>query len=477
MKLQRAEKRKGTETEPSTSKITRRSSGGASKVDFTKCFFCNDDSVDVHGVTMFKLNTRVKECALQLQDTILLAKLSAGDMISQDAVYHKNCLVALCNRAKRSLHENTQENAERQYQGITLRELVLYIEEIRAESTTSIPVFKLTELAKLYSDQLEELGAKSTGPIHTTQLKDHILANIPDMQAHKHSRDVLLAFNEDIGTVLNNAYGCDFDDEGTILSQAARIVRRSMSETKYSFDGTFGKDCQSQSVPGLLLSLVKMILSGSSIKKDSDHINEAQAALTIAQLLQYNSLFRRSSSVLKSSSTYHSTDREPPLMAYEGLLLHAKTRKCGLIDKLYDLGMSVSYDRVLAISTAMGNTVSARFEEEYVVCPPRLRFSLFTTSAVDNIDHNPDSTMAKGSLHGTGISLFQHPSKIVQGEDRSVSIIDDSVSTKKLTPLPDSYANVPPLVLLKKDPVIPAVNGPCTSNGEYIPIALEEENR
>ena len=315
------------------------------------------------------------------------------------------------------------------------------------------------------------------GSIHTTRLKDRILANIPDIQAHKHGRDVLLAFNEDIGTVLNNAYGRDFDDEGMILSQAARIVRRSMSETKYSFNGTFGKDCQSQSVPGLLLSLVKMILSGSSIKKDSDHINNTQAALTVAQLLQYNSSFCSSSSVLKSSSTYHSTDHEPPLMAYVGLLLHAKTRKRGLIEKLYDLGMSVSYDRVLAISTAMGNTVSARFEEEHVVCPPKLRFLLFTTSAVDNIDHNPSSTIAKGSLHGTGISLFQHSSEIIQGEDCSVSIIDDSVSIKKLTPLPDSYANVPPLVLLKKDPVIPAVNGLCTSNSEYIPIALEEENR
>ena len=310
--------------------------------------------------------------------------------------------------------------------------MVSYIEEIRAESATSIPVFKLTELAKLYSDRLEELGA-------STRLKDGILSNIRDMQAHKHGRDVLLAFNEDIGTVLNNAYGRDFDNEGMILSQTARMVRRSMSETKYSFNGTFGKDCQSQSVPGLLLSLVKMILSGSSIKKDSDHINEARAALTIAQLLQYNSSFRRSTSVLKSSSTYHSTDRKPPLMAYVGLLLHAKTRKRGLIDKFYDLGMSVSYDRVLTISTTMGNTVSARFEEEHVVCPPKLCFSLFTTSAVDNIDHKPSSTMAKGSLHGTGISLFQHSSEIVQGEDRSVSIIDDSVSTKKLTPLAPMY--------------------------------------
>ena len=61
LKLQKVEKRKGTETEPSTSKITRHSRGGTSKVDFTRYFFCNDDSGDLHGVTMFKLHTRVQE--------------------------------------------------------------------------------------------------------------------------------------------------------------------------------------------------------------------------------------------------------------------------------------------------------------------------------------------------------------------------------------------------------------------------------
>ena len=127
-------------------------------------------------------------------------------------------------------------------------------------------------------------------------------------------------------------------------------------------------------------------------------------------------------------------------MLYLGLLLHAKTRKCGLIDKLCDLGLCVSYDRILAISTATGNSVLARFEDENVVCSPKLRFSLFTTAAVDNIDHNPSSTTAKGSLHGTGISLFQHPSENSTGEDRGVIILDKTVQTKKLTPPPDQYS-------------------------------------
>ena len=149
-----------------------------------------------------------------------------------------------------------------------------------------------------------------------------------------------------------------------------------------------------------------MIIDGSNIKVNSDNVTEPQAALTISQLLQFNSSFRRPSSVTVPTLRYHGTEREPPHMLYLGLLFHAKTRKRGLIDKLYNLGLCVSYDRILGISATMGNSVSAKFEDENVVCPPKLRFSLFTTAAVDNIDHSPSSTTAKGSLHRTGISLF-----------------------------------------------------------------------
>ena len=40
---------------------------------------------------------------------------------------------------------------------------------------------------------------------------------------------------------------------------------------------------------------------------------------------------------------------------------------------------------------------------------PKSKKTLFTTSAYDNIDHNPSSITAKESFHGTGISVFQHP--------------------------------------------------------------------
>ena len=61
------------------------------------------------------------------------------------------------------------------------------------------------------------------------------------------------------------------------------------------------------------------------------------------------------------------------------------------------------------ISAKLGEAVVCQYVEDGVVCPPSLRTKLFTTSAVDNIDHNPSSTTAKTSFHGTSISICQHP--------------------------------------------------------------------
>ena len=55
-------------------------------------------------------------------------------------------------------------------------------------------------------------------------------------------------------------------------------------------------------------------------------------------------------------------------------------------------GVSVSYDRVLQISQQLGEAVVNRVAVEGLVCPSVLQNGIFTTAAVDNIDHNPSST-------------------------------------------------------------------------------------
>ena len=68
-------------------------------------------------------------------------------------------------------------------------------------------------------------------------------------------------------------------------------------------------------------------------------------------------------------------------------------RARALIDKFFHLGLSISCDRVLRLSAEMGNSVCQRFHMEKVVCPPTLRGEVFTTAAVDNLDHNPSATI------------------------------------------------------------------------------------
>ena len=89
------------------------------------------------------------------------------------------------------------------------------------------PVFKLVNLVKVYSTRLEQLGVKHHDHPHSTCLKNRILAQFPNLAAHKQGRDVLLSFDKDLGPALR-IYEHDYDDETTCLAKAANIVLRDM---------------------------------------------------------------------------------------------------------------------------------------------------------------------------------------------------------------------------------------------------------
>ena len=87
------------------------------------------------------------------------------------------------------------------------------------------------------------------------------------------------------------------------------------------------------------------------------------------------------------------------------------------------LGLSISYDCVLQLSTDLANAVCRQYKDD-IVCPPDLRKNVFTTSAVNNIDHIPSSTtaLARDSFHGTIIFLTNHVSDSCLGEHNSIHV-------------------------------------------------------
>lgn len=150
----------------------------------------------------------------------------------------------------------------------------------------------------------------------------------------------------------------------------------------------------------------------------------------------------------------HRREREYPLPIYTALKILGETRKRGLVDVMHKLELCISYDRMMDMDKA--NTVTAQFEQDGVVCPPKLRKDVFTTADIDNTDHNPSSTTASDSFHGTAIALVQHPTAANKGTERGTNVISGTVQeVKAISELPLAFYNVPPAVLRVNDPIVP----------------------
>ena len=159
-----------------------------------------------------------------------------------------------------------------------------------------------------------------------------------------------------------------------------------------------------------------MILDGPNTKHqiEQTETTTTSIAFSISQLLKFNSV--KHARKESTGSVRHYQCRETLLPLYLSMKIHAPTRSRRLVDTLHSLGRRVSYDRLLQVSSNVTNGICQRFLIlGDAVCPSKLPQNLFTTAAVDNIEHNPSSGTAS-----TGISLIQHPGHTHGGLDRGV---------------------------------------------------------
>jgi hypothetical protein len=229
---------------------------------------------------------------------------------------------------------------------------VEYIKEFRCDSSIR-PIFKLSNLARKYGARLQQLGETVSSRTNSTKLKERLLSHIPDLKAETKGNAVWLGFDKHVGNALSTACQFDADMEALNLSRAAQIVRRDLLKMNNTFCGTFERDYQLKSVPKSLLALVHMILEGPSID-DQSHLSVGKAALSIAQLLTFNSVKHARKKVV-GVKTRHSVSQETPLPLYVAMKVHAETRNRDLIDHMFSLGLCVSYDRLLTVSAGLGN--------------------------------------------------------------------------------------------------------------------------
>lgn len=208
----------------------------SSKADEPICFFCNESSTaekgPLHLVQSYRLDQRVRRCANILEDSLLHAKLQNGDMIAQDAAYHKACLSNVYRSASNKQLGGNFSKEQRKLCGIAFGEVVAFMEETLLTSTDEIPTFKLSDLIKLYNTHLSDLGVTLETRIHSTRFKNRLLAQFEDLSAYNDKKEVILVFNQDVGEAIATAAEMNYDDDGYILAKAANIIRRYVKSYK-----------------------------------------------------------------------------------------------------------------------------------------------------------------------------------------------------------------------------------------------------
>ncbi|MES9879344.1 MAG: hypothetical protein ABW185_00490 [Sedimenticola sp.] len=226
------------------------------------------------------------------------------------------------------------------------------------------------------------------------------------------------------------------EEEAKKIVEVGLLLRKHILSSQVPFMGSFSPQCLSEPVPNTLLTLLRVLLEGtSSIQNTEDHETisaRTRVACTLSQLLISNAAKRTTN----AHNLYQSHDRETPMPLYMGLKLHAHDRLKILIREFHQLGLTVSYDRIMDVRRRFARAVSKRFKEEGVVVPTNCKRGVFSTATTDNID-----VSGRTDMHGTSITLIGHLSKDNIGTDPLPLTLDVSEDTP--IELADEFVVVP----------------------------------
>ena len=223
-----------------------------------------------------------------------------------------------------------------------------------------------------------------------------------------------------------------------------------MFSVENRFNGSLlDQDAQTSSVPPQLLSFIRRLLGGAS--EDDGDGNVPQSIHSLTQLLYSNSVKRRRKD--SKGNSRQQRCRETPIAIYAGLLVHNATGSADLVDALFQLGLSISYDRVQEIRKKFGDQICEEFLKGGVVWGYSLPKSTPKAYGFDNANKISSSNTASGSanFNGTVISVFSFG----ETEETTTMFNTSEGDPKKKLKLPEYYTNIEPVD--NQAPVVPSV--------------------
>ena len=425
------------------------------KKDFagTFCAICNKSDIpeNLHARGSFHASKRStnrenncsaterwKSMALKVGNETLLKHLSTGDASSNELFYHSQCNKDLYNQCIKIDKENSSRDIETKWRRAQAFEsIVSFLLEQEAVEPGS--TFGVKDLNKLYIENLKSFGIEEK--TQTTRFTERLLESIPNLSsATVNQRNVVLfdyTVHELVADYVNNP-----DEFYTSLRKVVHPIRTDIMQQKNSFTGSYDSSSQVKSVPKTVVALTCALIDGEM----TSSAEPSQEALTVAQLIvsQMRRPSKREAKLKKPSRRRHCLDQETPLLQYVGMKVFYITRSRQLIEDLYHVGLSISYDRVLELTKIFYEELRRAYVLHSCFFPRILRKFLFTVWLKDNIDVNPKANFNKSSYHGTSSSIVQFRTSVDDGKEFPQIAFNNKVSieTKKLAPLPADYASV-----------------------------------
>lgn len=293
--------------------------------------FQDEASEPIYRARSQNCSQNLNKWATESKNWVVLARLNTAiDAEAGDVHYHRSCYTQLKNDARAAQSKSSKETyVAQQFDTLVIAQLVAFVEFNHC-------TFKLADLRKLYDRRLEQLESDWVGVyVHPKRFKEHILEKLgSDWSEYSKGRDIYISHKKTAGAAVAETARLQVsEDEAKKIVEVGTLLRKYILQPQSPFKGTFNSSCLSEPVPKPLLTLLDVLLQGSSSieeKMAEDHESSSarmRVACTISQLICSNAAKQASNAL----TLYQRKERETPFPLYVGLKLHANDRQKGFV--------------------------------------------------------------------------------------------------------------------------------------------------
>ena len=258
------------------------------------------------------------------------------------------------------------------------------------------------DLNELYIGHLKSFGIEEK--VQATRFTQRLLNSIPNLvRSTVNKNTVAVLFGDKVDELIED-YVQRPDEFFPALWKVMRPIWLEIIKQDNKFTGSFDSKSHVQSVPKTVLVLAKALIDGEMISSDQP----SQEALSVTQIIvsQTSKPSKQRAKLKKQTWQGHRKNQETPLLQYVGLKIFYTTQSYKLIDDLYPVGLSVSYDPVLELTKTFYEELWQSYIINNCLFPRILRKSIFSVWLKDNIDVNPKANFNKSSYMGLVHLLF-----------------------------------------------------------------------